>query len=66
MILLLGGKEALKALQAASIAGALPFTFVIIAMTIGLLKSLRQEGSDMVQDEEQIREMINKEISDMS
>ncbi len=66
MILLLGGKEALKALQAASIAGALPFTFVIIAMTIGLLKSLREESSDMVQDEEQIREMINKEISDMS
>ncbi|WP_261842669.1 BCCT family transporter [Aliamphritea ceti] len=66
MILLLGGKEALKALQAASIAGALPFTFVIIAMTIGLLKSLREESSDMVQDEEQIREMINKEISDLS
>ena len=66
MILLLGGKEALKALQAASIAGALPFTFVIIAMTIGLLKSLREEGSDMVQDEEQIREMINKEMADMS
>ncbi len=66
MILLLGGKEALKALQAASIAGALPFTFVIIAMTVGLLKSLREEGNDLVQDEEQIREMINKEISDLS
>ena len=43
VILLLGGKEALKALQAASIAGALPFTFVILAMMVGLIKSIKSE-----------------------
>ena len=35
MILLLGGNQALKALQAASIAGALPFTFVLLGMMVG-------------------------------
>jgi len=47
VILLLGGKEALKALQAASIAGALPFTFVILAMMVGLVKSIKQEAREI-------------------
>ena len=66
VILLLGGKEALKALQAASIAGALPFTFVIIAMSIGLVKSLMAENNELIENEEKMQEIINKEISDLS
>jgi len=66
LILLLGGQAALKALQAASIAGALPFTFVIITMTVGLVKSLLNEKVDESQDQEQIREMINQELKEMS
>ncbi|MFP3367436.1 BCCT family transporter, partial [Pseudoalteromonas sp. SIMBA_148] len=52
ILLLLGGDQALKSLQAASIAGALPFTFVLIAMMIGLLKSLREDGESMIENEE--------------
>lgn len=66
MILLLGGKEALKALQAASIAGALPFTFVIIIMMVGLLKSLRQESLEQVQDDTDIQSAGNREMSELS
>ena len=66
LILLLGGSAALKALQAASIAGALPFTFVIVGMTFGLIKSLREEKVETEQDQEQIREMINQELKEMS
>lgn len=66
MILLMGGKEALKALQAASIAGALPFTFVIIAMTIGLIKSINEDSQGIVENRDQIQEMIEKEVSDLS
>jgi choline/glycine/proline betaine transport protein len=40
--LLLGG--GLKALQTASIASALPFTFVMLVVCYGLLKGLRMEG----------------------
>lgn len=66
MILLLGGQQALKALQAASIAGALPFTFVIVAMGIGLLKSLHKDSQGIVENKKQIQQMIEKEISDLS
>ncbi|NRA69444.1 MAG: BCCT family transporter [Gammaproteobacteria bacterium] len=41
ILLLVGG---LKALQTASIIAALPFSFVMIIMMWGLVKSLRQEG----------------------
>lgn len=66
MILLMGGNEALKALQAASIAGALPFTFVIIAMMFGLIKSLRKDSESFVADEEQVRKIVEREIADLS
>lgn len=66
ILLLLGGDQALKSLQAASIAGALPFTFVLIAMTTGLLKSLREDGESMIENEEHIRKMIENEVRDLS
>lgn len=66
ILLLLGGDQALKSLQAASIAGALPFTFVLIAMMIGLLKSLREDGESMIENEEHIRKMIENEVRDLS
>jgi len=44
VLLFAGG---LKALQTASIVAALPFSFVIIAATYGLLKSLREEVREM-------------------
>ncbi len=66
VVLLMGGKEALKALQAASIAGALPFTFVIIAMMWGLVKSLRKDSEDIVTDKEIVQKMIEKEVADLS
>ena len=66
MILLMGGAQALKALQAASIAGALPFTFVILAMMVGLVKSLRKDSESFVADEEQVKKMIEKEVADLS
>ncbi|WP_191600050.1 BCCT family transporter [Marinomonas algicola] len=66
MILLMGGSEALKALQAASIAGALPFTFVIIAMMFGLVKSLRKDSESFVADEEQVKKIVEREIADLS
>lgn len=66
MILLMGGAQALKALQAASIAGALPFTFVILAMIVGLVKSLRKDSESFVADEEQVKQLIEKEVADLS
>lgn len=66
MILLMGGSQALKALQAASIAGALPFTFVIIGMMFGLVKSLRKDSESFVVDEEQVKKMIEREVTDLS
>jgi len=66
VILLLGGKEALKALQAASIAGALPFTFVILVMMVGLLKSLREENAEQEQDDSAIHNVSDKEVNELS
>lgn len=66
VILLLGGNQALKALQAASIAGALPFTFVLLAMMVGLVKSLRKDGESIIDNEEHVRKMIEKEVADLS
>ncbi|QXO17030.1 MULTISPECIES: BCCT family transporter [Vibrio] len=66
MIMLMGGKEALKALQAASIAGALPFTLVIIAMMFGLVKSLRKDRESFVADEDQVKKIVEREIADLS
>ena len=42
ILLMVGG---LKALQTASITAALPFSFVMIIMMWGLIKSLKQEGA---------------------
>lgn len=66
MILLLGGNQALKALQAASIAGALPFTFVILAMMVGLIKSLRKDGESLLDNEEHVRRIVEREVADLS
>ncbi|MFT2109583.1 BCCT family transporter [Marinomonas sp. 2405UD68-3] len=66
VVLLMGGNEALRALQAASIAGALPFTFILIAMMWGLVKSLRKDSEHIVADEEIVRKMIEKEVADLS
>lgn len=54
VVLIIGGKDALKALQAASIAGALPFTFVIIAMAWGLVKALNAEVREQIEKEEKM------------
>ena len=48
--LLLGG--GLKALQAGSVATALPFTFVLLAFTYCLFKGLREDYSAAEQQEE--------------
>ncbi|QLC74695.1 BCCT family transporter [Pseudomonas sp. LPB0260] len=66
ILLLLGGDQAMKSLQAASIAGALPFSFVLLAMMVGLLKSLRQDGETMIGSEEHIKRMIEREVADLS
>ncbi|ANG63934.1 transporter [Marinobacterium aestuarii] len=66
VVLLLGGDQALKSLQAASIAGALPFSFVLIAMMVGLLKSLRKDGESVIDNEEQVKKLIEREIRDLS
>lgn len=66
IILLMGGDQAMKALQAASIAGALPFSFVLIVMVVGLFKSLRNESESVVENEEHIKAMIEREVADMS
>lgn len=66
IVLLMGGAQALKSLQAASIAGALPFTFVLIAMMFGLLKSLRKDGERVIDNEEHVKRMIEREIRDLS
>ncbi|MCV6612708.1 MAG: BCCT family transporter [Amphritea sp.] len=66
MVLLMGGNQALKALQAASIAGALPFTFVILAMIVGLVKSLRKDSESYIANEDQVKKMIEKEVADLS
>ncbi|MGS0468340.1 hypothetical protein ACU8V3_15300 [Cobetia marina] len=44
----------------------MPFTFVLIAMMIGLLKSLREDGESMIENEEHIRKMIENEVRDLS
>ena len=44
-LLFTGGTTALKAVQAASIVAALPFSFILIALCWGLLKSLREESA---------------------
>ncbi|WP_255855032.1 BCCT family transporter [Marinobacterium rhizophilum] len=66
VVLLLGGDQALKSLQAASIAGALPFSFVLIAMMVGLLKSLRKDGESVIDNEEHVKRLIEREIRDLS
>ncbi|WP_255855284.1 BCCT family transporter [Marinobacterium rhizophilum] len=66
ILLVLGGDQAMKSLQAASIAGALPFTFVLLAMMVGLLKSLHQDGENIVDNEAHIKRMIEREIADLS
>ncbi len=66
IILLLGGDLALKSLQAASIAGALPFTFVLLAMMYGLVKSLRKDSEQFIDNEHRIRKLIEQEVSDLS
>ena len=42
-----GGDEALKALQAGTIAAALPFTFVVLLYAVALIIGLRRELRDM-------------------
>lgn len=54
IVLLLGKEQALKALQAASIAGALPFTFVILVMCWGLVKALNKEVKEIEDAEEEL------------
>ncbi|MDO6562809.1 BCCT family transporter [Amphritea sp. 1_MG-2023] len=66
IVLLMGGDQALKALQAASIAGALPFTFILIAMMWGLVKSLREDSEHLIADEQIVKRMIEKEVADLS
>jgi choline/glycine/proline betaine transport protein len=66
IVLLMGGNDALKALQAASIAGALPFTFVLIAMMFGLVKALLHDSQYIVADEKAVKKMIEKEVADLS
>lgn len=53
IVLLLGKNEALKALQAASIAGALPFCFVLIAMCWGLIKGVSEEVREAEEKEQE-------------
>ncbi|MFC6671854.1 BCCT family transporter [Marinobacterium aestuariivivens] len=66
ILLVLGGDQAMKSLQAASIAGALPFTFVLLGMMVGLIKSLREDGETIVDNEAHIKRMIEREIADLS
>lgn len=66
VVLLMGGDQALKALQAASIAGALPFTFILIAMMWGLVKSLLEDSESLIADEEIVKKMIEREVADLS
>ena len=51
VLLLAGG---LKALQTASIAAALPVSIIMLAMTYGLLKSLREDPGAMPDPEEEL------------
>lgn len=51
IVLLLGKEQALKALQAASIAGALPFSFVLIIMCWGLVKGIFAEVNEIKAEE---------------
>ncbi|KZN15271.1 BCCT family transporter [Marinomonas sp. TW1] len=64
IVLLMGGTEAMQGLQAASIAGALPFSIVIIAMMAGLIKSLRKDSELLIVDKETVKKMIAKEMAD--
>ncbi len=43
VMLFIGGKEALQALQSGVVATALPFTFVLLLMCVSLVKGLRSE-----------------------
>ena len=43
VMLWIGGKEALQALQSGVVATALPFTFVLLLMCFSLIKGLRTE-----------------------
>ncbi|MCW8329252.1 BCCT family transporter [Photobacterium sp. SDRW27] len=45
VMLWVGGKEALQALQSGVVATALPFTFVLLLMCVSLIKGLRTERS---------------------
>ena len=45
VMLWIGGKEALQALQSGVVATALPFTFVLLLMCVSLVKGLRTERS---------------------
>ena len=53
VLLLAGG---LKALQTASIAAAFPISFVLLAMTWGLIKSLMEDPSEGIEPEEEYAE----------
>ncbi|MGB1239583.1 MAG: BCCT family transporter [Pseudomonadales bacterium] len=66
IILLLGGQQGLKALQAASIAGALPFTFVILVMMVGLMRALRSEDLAEEQESDEVRTSSNREVNELS
>ncbi|MDF5683350.1 BCCT family transporter, partial [Vibrio parahaemolyticus] len=43
VMLWVGGKEALQALQSGGVATGLPFTFVLLLMCVSLVKGLRTE-----------------------
>ncbi|WP_299012901.1 BCCT family transporter [uncultured Photobacterium sp.] len=45
VMLWVGGKEALQALQSGVVATALPFTFILLLMCVSLIKGLRTERS---------------------
>lgn len=44
----------------------MPFTLVLLAMMVGLLKSLREDGETVIENEELIRKMIEREGADRS
>ncbi|MGY0400054.1 MAG: BCCT family transporter [Ostreibacterium sp.] len=59
IVLLLGKEQALKALQAASIAGALPFSFVLITMCWGLVKGILGEIKESkLKEEEKLKRQL--------
>ncbi|GGN64733.1 MULTISPECIES: BCCT family transporter [Oceanobacillus] len=64
ILLLAGGETGLNALQSAAIISALPFSVVVILMTISLYKDANQErkylGLTITPDKKRWREYINK------